>query len=305
MNTKAKFRVVVPLALLAVVGLAQENPPTPAVAAEDKPAAAKPPMKQIGGLRFLDVSELTVVNVDVSVSGKKGPVFNLTADDFDVYQDRKPVPLTNFSAFTKNTEHKATPAPASTAVPAPATPTPEPATPPKREPRFVAFYIDNENLMPFDRNRVINRMVEWIDTNLTPPDQAMVVSYAAQSMKIIQPFTSDPDEIASALRSVKKFVGGRSDTINSRQRIEDDINQNSSGSGSGSGSSSNDPTQVLSEARSFVVRKYVVDNFQLDDTRLKTLGLGKSGDAGPDGSLQILIYSGAHSTEARKVAAKK
>ncbi|MGD1147163.1 MAG: VWA domain-containing protein [Thermoanaerobaculaceae bacterium] len=251
MNTKAKFRVVVPLALLAVVGLAQENPPTPAVAAEDKPAAAKPPMKQIGGLRFLDVSELTVVNVDVSVSGKKGPVFNLTADDFDVYQDRKPVPLTNFSAFTKNTEHKATPAPASTAVPAPATPTPEPATPPKREPRFVAFYIDNENLMPFDRNRVINRMVEWIDTNLTPPDQAMVVSYAAQSMKIIQPFTSDPDEIASALRSVKKFVGGRSDTINSRQRIEDDINQNSSGSGSGSGSSSNDPTQVLSEARSF------------------------------------------------------
>jgi VWFA-related protein len=105
--------------------------------------------------------------------------------------------------------------------------------------------------MPFDRNRVINRMVEWIDTNLTPPDQAMVVSYAAQSMKIIQPFTSDPDEIASALRSVKKFVGGRSDTINSRQRIEDDINQNSSGSGSGSGSSSNDPTQVLSEARSF------------------------------------------------------
>jgi VWFA-related protein len=251
LNTKAKFRVVVPLALLAVVGLAQENPPTPAVAAEDKPAAAKPPMKQIGGLRFLDVSELTVVNVDVSVSGKKGPVFNLTADDFDVYQDRKPVPLTNFSAFTKNTEHKATPAPASTAVPAPATPTPEPATPPKREPRFVAFYIDNENLMPFDRNRVINRMVEWIDTNLTPPDQAMVVSYAAQSMKIIQPFTSDPDEIASALRSVKKFVGGRSDTINSRQRIEDDINQNSSGSGSGSGSSSNDPTQVLSVARSF------------------------------------------------------
>ena len=66
-----------------------------------------------------------------------------------------------------------------------------------------------------------------------------------------------------------------------------------------------DKDRVLSEARSFVVRKYVVDNFQLDDTRLKTLGLGKSGDAGPDGSLQILIYSGAHSTEARKVAAKK
>ncbi len=48
--------------------------------------------------------------------------------------------------------------------------------------------------------------------------------------------------------------------------------------------------RVLSEARSFVVRKYLVDNFQLDDTRVKTLGLGKTDDSSPDGSIQILIY---------------
>ena len=262
------FRVALPFTLLAVVVMAQEKPPTPAVPTEDKPAAAKPPMKQIGGLRFLDVSELTVVNVDVSVSDKKGPVPNLTANDFEVNQDRKPVPLTNFSAFTRRPEAKATPAPAATTAPAPATPTPEPATPAKREPRFVAFYIDNENLMPFDRNRVINRMVEWIDTNLTPPDQAMVVSFHAQSMKILQPFTSDPDEIASALRSVKKFVGGRSDLINSRQRVEDDINQDSSSSGSGSSSSTN-YTQVLDEARSF--SREVRNNLQFSVRSLQDL----------------------------------
>ena len=54
-----------------------------------------------------------------------------------------------------------------------------------------------------------------------------------------------------------------------------------------------DKELVLSEARSFVVRKYLVDNFQLDDTRVKTLGLGKTADASPDGSIQILIYAGA------------
>jgi len=51
--------------------------------------------------------------------------------------------------------------------------------------------------------------------------------------------------------------------------------------------------RVLSEGRSFVVRKYLVDKFQLDDTRLKTLGLGKTADASPDGSIQILIYAAA------------
>jgi hypothetical protein len=47
--------------------------------------------------------------------------------------------------------------------------------------------------------------------------------------------------------------------------------------------------RVLSEASSFVVRKYIVENFPLDDTRLKTLALGKNA-ASADGSIEILIY---------------
>jgi phospholipid/cholesterol/gamma-HCH transport system substrate-binding protein len=62
--------------------------------------------------------------------------------------------------------------------------------------------------------------------------------------------------------------------------------------------------RVLSEARSFVVRKYMAENFKLDDTRLKTLGLGKTADTSPDGSVQILIYAGVPATAARKVAVK-
>lgn len=59
--------------------------------------------------------------------------------------------------------------------------------------------------------------------------------------------------------------------------------------------------RVLSEARGFVVRKYLVDNFQLDDTRIKTLGLGKTADASPEGSIEILIYAeNAPAPEARK-----
>ena len=49
---------------------------------------------------------------------------------------------------------------------------------------------------------------------------------------------------------------------------------------------------ALSEARSFIVRQYLVDTFPIDDTRLKTLGLGKSAAGKEDGTIEVLIYSG-------------
>ena len=46
----------------------------------------------------------------------------------------------------------------------------------------------------------------------------------------------------------------------------------------------------LTEARSMVVRDYLTKNFKFDDTRLKTIGLGKSADAGDGGKLEIAVY---------------
>jgi phospholipid/cholesterol/gamma-HCH transport system substrate-binding protein len=65
-----------------------------------------------------------------------------------------------------------------------------------------------------------------------------------------------------------------------------------------------DKERVVSEARSFVIRKYLVDHFQLDDTHIKTLGLGKSAEGNPDGSLEILVYADAPAVEPRKPSPK-
>lgn len=47
--------------------------------------------------------------------------------------------------------------------------------------------------------------------------------------------------------------------------------------------------RTLTEARAMVVREYLVNNFKLDDTRIKTIGMGKSADA--NGSkVEILVY---------------
>ena len=54
----------------------------------------------MGGLRFIDTTEVTIVNVDVAVRDKDGPVSGLTRDDFVVYQDGAPQELTNFYFYT-------------------------------------------------------------------------------------------------------------------------------------------------------------------------------------------------------------
>lgn len=54
-----------------------------------------------------------------------------------------------------------------------------------------------------------------------------------------------------------------------------------------------DKNRVLTEARAMVVREYLVDNFKFDDTRLKTIGLGKTQGINEGGRLDILVYRSA------------
>jgi phospholipid/cholesterol/gamma-HCH transport system substrate-binding protein len=48
--------------------------------------------------------------------------------------------------------------------------------------------------------------------------------------------------------------------------------------------------RVLTEARAFVVRDYLVKNFKVDDTRVKTIGLGKAETANQEQKVEILVY---------------
>ena len=57
-----------------------------------------------------------------------------------------------------------------------------------------------------------------------------------------------------------------------------------------------DKDRLITQAQAMVVRNYLVQNFRLDDKRIKTMGLGKTGDAGDDGKIEILIYPADAST---------
>jgi phospholipid/cholesterol/gamma-HCH transport system substrate-binding protein len=63
-----------------------------------------------------------------------------------------------------------------------------------------------------------------------------------------------------------------------------------------------DHARQLSDARSAVVRDYVAQNFRFDDTRVKTLGLGKASNSEESDKIEIIIFPPPPATSGREAA---
>jgi len=207
---------------------AADKPAVPA-----KPATAKPAQDQ----SFIEIVNVSVVNVDVYVTDKKGnPVSGLTKDDFELFENGRPVQVTNFYSVDNG---KATapgvavpgatapPAPAGSVAPPPPRPSPQEldlARLPSDQRLRLVIYIDNYNLRPFNRNRVMRELRAFIGQKLAKDDQIMLVTYDRE-LHIRQTFTADPSRIASTMLDLEKIsaqgVHADSERRDALQRIND------------------------------------------------------------------------------------
>jgi VWFA-related protein len=196
--------------LLAGAARAAAAPaPAPVKTAAAKPAAAKPPQGEEPGL-FVDTVNVSVVNVDVYVTDKKGGrITGLTKNDFELYEDDRPVAITNFYAVengksTAPAEPPPVPAAQAAGAPAPALPPLERVPTPEDQKLRLVVYIDNFNLRPFDRNRVMREIRAFINEKLGRDDQMMLVSYDRE-LHVRHGFTSDPSLIAAGMLEMEKI----------------------------------------------------------------------------------------------------
>jgi VWFA-related protein len=198
-----------------------------------KPAAGKAKAEDPG--TFLETVNVGVVNVDVYVTDKKGnPVTGLKQDDFQLFENGSKVEVTNFYAVNGG---KAVAQPsdlvAQTAPVAPLVPGAAPASPaadldkvqtPEEQRLRLIVYIDNYNLRPFNRNRVMRELRAFIGTKLGKNDQLMLVTYDRE-LHIRRTFTSDPSLIAAAMLDLEKIsaqgVHADSDRRDVLKRIEE------------------------------------------------------------------------------------
>jgi VWFA-related protein len=180
----------------------------------------------VGGLAFVDEVDVTVVNVIAYVTTKKGDnVSGLTKEDFRLYQDGEERPITNFQGYSKELIRSYYDDATLQALEAPPDQQADEADKlPDIQPVWMMVFIDNDNLRPLDRNRVISQTRAFIRENLRPPVQMMVVD-TARRLRVVQEFTSDSDQIASALKSLKMHTGGRTSRDSSRNEFYDELDR--------------------------------------------------------------------------------
>ncbi len=178
---------------------------------------------------FFESVQVEVVNIDVYVTDADGlPVHGLTTNDFELLVDGRAVAISNFYAVEERGDEiwlrrdGAAAEPVATGetdrLPVPGSfEQPRPSVPPELA-LHVVVYVDNLNLTPFNRNRVLRELRSFIREQLGPDDRVMLVSYD-RALDLLMPFTSDRERLNRALLDIEETTGNRVHRNNERRDI--------------------------------------------------------------------------------------
>ncbi|MCY3972154.1 MAG: hypothetical protein OXG74_19650, partial [Acidobacteria bacterium] len=206
------------------------------LAAAALPALAQPePEAPPSGPGFIEQIDVEVVNIDVYVTGEDGnPVLGLGPRDFQLEVDGRPVPISNFYAvelkddelwIRRGSEVEPQPLSAPASEDPRALPDPRRARPsvPSEQALHVVIYIDNFNLTPFNRNRVMRELRRFIREQLRPEDLVMLASFD-RYLNVRMPFTGDRDRLNRALLELEEVSAQRTHRNSERRDIFEKIN---------------------------------------------------------------------------------
>jgi len=201
-----RLRAVFPLVLAASA---------PMLAAQARPAQAPPPPT------FGEVVEVNVVNIEVYATDKAGNRVNgLKKEDFALFEDGKPVEITNFAIAEAAAAPEASPA---GSVSAPEAAVPDggspaavsdggsPAAVPDN-PLSLVLFVDNVHLHPGSRARALEQVRRFLSQNVRKGDRVMLAT-GDPGLHVRQPFTDDLAVLDAALREMELLPvrGGEAD----------------------------------------------------------------------------------------------
>jgi len=171
---------------------------------------------------FIDRVDVNVVNVEVFVTDGQGRrVTDLTADDFEVYEDGRQVEISNFYKIAR-ADRVETAFEEDRALVG-GQPRPAPPEIPKDQQLNLLVYFDNYNLRPGSRNRVIADMQGFVEDRLNQGDNVMLVTYT-RSIEVLQPFTRDREALFESIGKIRKMAGYREITEAERREAFRNVN---------------------------------------------------------------------------------
>lgn len=236
---------------------------------------------------FFDTVDVNLVTLEVFVTDAQGRfVSGLAQDDFQVFEDGRPVEISNFYAAEP---------PAAEAPAAPGDPAAEaPAAVPEEQRLHLTIFLDNYSLTPGGRNRMIKSVEAFVRDQLHPDDRVLVASYDGPgSLKVRQAATSEPGAVLSALeQAAKEAPGGIGRSMEYRQVVREiDLARVAP---SGRGPASRSPGAEASATYS-AIRLYAEARHQEVRASLEALGGFVDALSGLPGRKALLYISGGHS----------
>lgn len=197
MTSRFACRILIALALAGPPLAAQQNPPPP---------------------EFGEVIEVNVINVEVYVTDKAGnPVKGLKKGDFELLEDGRKVEITNFDAV----DREPAPIAASPVAPQPQAPV-APATPqtPQIAPEEhlnLVVYVDNFNIRPTNRAKVLQSLRNFLQEQLAPGDRVMLVTNDLGRPRVRVSFTNDPAALGAGLDEIGTLAANGGELDRSRR----------------------------------------------------------------------------------------
>ena len=180
---------VIAVALLFAVSSQSQQPKQPvAQIIVPAPVAAPAPL-----VEKIDVS---VVNVDVTVMDRRGqPVAGLTRNDFEIIEDGKPQPISNFYAVENTRTKSDTRSDAADD---------EPAIAPPRYRRKVLVLIDNLNSSAHGRNVALDQMEAFVDKHFKEGHYDWSIATVDQRVHLVLPMTSDKQILHDVVAEIRR-----------------------------------------------------------------------------------------------------
>lgn len=168
--------------------------------------------------QLVETIEVRVTNVDVVVTDRSGnPVRGLTKDDFEIYEDGKLQPISNFYEITA--------APAATAGGTATAAAPDvPQVPTELRRRRITVFVDQETVDPNRRRQAFDSIGRALDKLMQPGDDAMVVSFF-RGRRVVADLTSDRETIQKSLKDAAMHAGSTTTRMTAREHVIRNANE--------------------------------------------------------------------------------
>lgn len=218
--------------------------------------------------------EVSIVNVDVMVVDKSGKhVTGLTANDFEIREDGKVQPITNFAEYAGTSE-------AIGASIEPGAEAQQPAPQQQRQKRTIVIFVENSRLVPFNAKKMFDGIRDLLHGSVEPGDQVTVVSFDGY-VYVRQQFTDDLAKLDRTLDELEnEAVHGPRDVsaevrASQAESNADFVENQSAGPGGTQAASPSGSVDTPLQARSVVPPVDQLDAAlrQLEQIRNKTFAL--------------------------------